>query len=123
MYAIRSYYAYLSAAQRAADFILQELVEQESGTLLRRYRQGEAGLAAQLDDYAYFIQGLIDLYETSFNAVYLQKAIELTEQQILLFADEEAGGFFEKTDQDATLLLRLKGDYDGAEPTANSVVV
>ncbi len=112
---------YLSAAQRAADFILQELVEQESGTLLRRYRQGEAGLAAQLDDYAYFIQGLIDLYETSFNIVYLQKAIELTEQQILLFADEEAGGFFETTDQDATLLLRLKGDYDGAEPTANSV--
>jgi uncharacterized protein YyaL (SSP411 family) len=113
--------AYLQGAQRSADFILATLFDRQTGTLLRRFRQGEAGLAAQLDDYAFFVQGLIDLYEASFTIRYLKNAIELTQKQIELFADEAAGGFFETTGQDETLLLRMKGDYDGAEPAANSV--
>ncbi|MEW6517887.1 MAG: thioredoxin domain-containing protein [Thermodesulfobacteriota bacterium] len=113
--------AYLQGAQHSADFILTTLVAPGSGALLRRYRQGEAGLAAQLDDYAFFVQGLLDLYEASFAITYLQRAIELTRQQIELFADKAGGGFFETTDQDASLLLRMKADYDSAEPAANSV--
>jgi uncharacterized protein YyaL (SSP411 family) len=113
--------AYLQGAQRSADFILATLFNRQKGTLLRRFRQGEAGLAAQLDDYAFFVQGLIDLYEASFTIRYLKNAIELTQKQIELFADEAAGGFFETTGLDETLLLRMKGDYDGAEPAANSV--
>jgi hypothetical protein len=113
--------AYLDAAKRAADFVLTTLREPATGLLLRRFRQGEAGLAAQLDDYAYFVQGLLDLYQASFAIHYLQTALRLTEKQIELFADTAAGGFFETTDRDATLLVRMKSDHDGAEPAANSV--
>ncbi|MBU4260450.1 MAG: thioredoxin domain-containing protein [Proteobacteria bacterium] len=113
--------AYLQGAQRSADFILATLYDREKATLRRRYRQGEAGLAAQLDDYAFFVQGLLDLYAASFTITYLQNAIALTHKQIELFADKAGGGFFETTDQDASLLLRMKGDYDGAEPASNSV--
>jgi len=113
--------AYLQGAQQSADFILATLFNSDEKTLLRRYRQGEAGLAAQLDDYAFFVQGLIDLYEASFAITYLQRAIDLTRKQIELFADKAGGGFFETTGLDKTLLLRMKGDYDGAEPAANSV--
>jgi len=120
-YQITGNSAYLQGARRSADFILAALFNRKKGALLRRFRQGEAGLAAQLDDYAFFIQGLLDLYEASFAITYLQKAIELTCKQIELFADEAAGGFFETTAEDETLLLRMKGDYDGAEPGANSV--
>lgn len=120
-YQVTGNMAYLRGAQRSADFILATLFNRQKGTLLRRFRQGEAGLAAQLDDYAFFVQGLIDLYEASFTIRYLKNAIELTQKQIELFADEAAGGFFETTGQDETLLLRMKGDYDGAEPAANSV--
>ncbi|MCK9294194.1 MAG: thioredoxin domain-containing protein [Desulfobulbaceae bacterium] len=120
-YQITGNSVYLQAAQRSADFILATLFNPGSGTLLRRYRQGEAGLAAHLDDYAFFVQGLLDLYGASFAVIYLQRAIDLTRKQIELFADEAGGGFFETTDQDASLLLRMKGDYDGAEPAANSV--
>ncbi|MBU0908927.1 MAG: thioredoxin domain-containing protein, partial [Proteobacteria bacterium] len=120
-YQITGNSAYLQGAQRSADFILATLYDSGKGTLLRRYRQGEAGLAAQLDDYAFFVQGLLDLYAASFAITYLESAIALTHKQIELFADKAGGGFFETTDQDASLLLRMKGDYDGAEPAANSV--
>ncbi|MBI5556954.1 MAG: thioredoxin domain-containing protein [Deltaproteobacteria bacterium] len=120
-YQVTANQTYLACAQRSADFILSTLVDRETGALLRRYRQGEAGLAAQLDDYAFLIQGLIDLYESSFVISYLQSAIKLTEKQIELFADQRSGGFFDTTGHDATLLMRMKNDYDSAEPAANSV--
>ena len=112
---------YLHAAQRSADFILATLREPATGKLLRRFRQGEAGLAAHLDDYAFLVQGLLDLYQAAYDISYLQIALALTEKQLEFFADETAGGFFDTTDQDATLLVRMKNDHDGAEPAANSV--
>ncbi|MDG4476680.1 thioredoxin domain-containing protein [Thiovibrio frasassiensis] len=112
---------YLAAAERAATFIRDRLYQSESGTLFRRYRDGEAALAGQLDDYAFLVNGLLDLYEASFDIVWLQRAIALTEKQIALFADGEQGGFFETSGADHSVLVRLKGDYDGAEPTGNSV--
>lgn len=112
---------YLMAASRAARFIRARLYESGSGMLFRRYRDQEAGLAGQLDDYAFLVNGLIDLYEASFDIAWLQLAIALMEKQIVLFADEAQGGFFETSGTDHSVLVRLKADYDGAEPTGNSI--
>ncbi|MEJ2031979.1 MAG: thioredoxin domain-containing protein [Deltaproteobacteria bacterium] len=111
---------YLKAARGAASFILTELYEAAGGVLHRRYREGVAGLPAHLDDYAFLVQGLLDLYEASFDVWWLEKAVKLAEKQIDLFADEK-GGFFDTSGQDGTVLVRMKADYDGAEPTGNSV--
>lgn len=112
---------YLVAAERAATFIRTKLYAQDSGLLFRRYRDNESGLAGQLDDYAFMVNGLLDLYEASFDIGWLQLAIALTEKQIALFSDESQGGFFETSGEDSSVLVRLKGDYDGAEPTGNSI--
>ncbi|MCX5864712.1 MAG: thioredoxin domain-containing protein [Deltaproteobacteria bacterium] len=112
---------YLVAAERAAGFIRARLYDPASGTLFRRYRDQAAGLAGQLDDYAFLVNGLLDLYEASFDIAWLQLAMTLTERQIVLFADEAQGGFFETSGTDRSVLVRLKADYDGAEPTGNSV--
>jgi len=112
---------YLAAAERAAGFIRTRLYDPAAGTLLRRYRDGEAGLAGQLDDYAFLVNSLLDLYEASFDIAWLQWAMALTEKQIVLFGDEVQGGFFETSGADHSVLVRLKADYDGAEPTGNSM--
>jgi len=112
---------YLAAAERAATFVQSKLYDPLAGTLYRRYRDGEGGLAGQLDDYVFLISGLLDLYEASFEIGWLQLAISLLEKQIVLFADEAHGGFFETAGADHSVLIRLKADYDGAEPAGNSV--
>jgi len=112
---------YLAAAERAATFIRARLYDPNSRTLSRRYRDGESGLAGQLDDYAFLVNGLLDLYEASFDISWLQMAMALTENQISLFGDEVRGGFFETSGPEGSVLVRLKGDYDGAEPTGNSM--
>ncbi|MCF8055913.1 MAG: thioredoxin domain-containing protein [Desulfocapsa sp.] len=108
---------YLSAASRGADFILHHLMA--GGELKRRWRDGEAHFPAGLDDYSFFIQGLLDLYAASHDPLRLRQAMELTEKQIALFSDEK-GGFYD-TPESADLLVRMKGAYDGAEPSGNSV--
>lgn len=113
--------AYLERARDAAAFVMDTLYDEEEGMLLRRYRQGEAGLAGQLDDYVFFVQGLLDLYEASLEINWLERGLALTRRQLDLFEDVELGGFFETGESDRTLLVRMKGDYDGAEPAANSV--
>jgi len=112
---------YLNAALKAARFITKSLYNKEAKSLHRRYRDGEARFNGTLQDYAFLIQGVIDLYETSFDVHWLITAINLTKQQIRIFWDETNGGFFDSQGNDATLLVRLKEDYDGAEPTGNSV--
>ena len=112
---------YSRAARRAADFVARTLYRPESGILLRRYRQGEAAIPGFLDDYAMFAQGLIDLYETQFEHGWLDLAIRLTEKQLELFEDQSQGGFFSTAAGDGSLVLRIKDDYDGAEPSGNSV--
>jgi uncharacterized protein len=108
---------YLLAAQRAAEFLLENLVV--DGELKRRWRDGEARHPAALDDYSFLIQGLLDLYRAEHVPSRLVQAMDLTEQQIALFSDEK-GGFYD-TSQSVDLLARMQAAYDGAEPSGNSV--
>jgi uncharacterized protein len=114
---------YAAAARRAADFVVDRMYQPRTGTLLRRYRQGEAAIPGFLDDYALFVQALLDLYEAQFEWRDLDLAIRLTEKQIELFEDRQQGAFFSSPAGDATLVMRVKDDYDGAEPSGNSVAI
>jgi uncharacterized protein YyaL (SSP411 family) len=93
------------------------------GALLRRYREGEAAIPAFLDDYAFFTQALLDLYETQFDPSHLRMAIGLAEQMRVRFEDPEHGGFFSSQAGDESLVMRVKDDYDGAEPSGNSAAL
>jgi uncharacterized protein YyaL (SSP411 family) len=112
---------YAAAARRAAEFLIARVYDSQTGALLRRWRQGEAAIPAFLDDYALFAQGLLDLYEAQFDLRNLELAIRLTEKQMELFEDREQGAFFASAAGDASLVMRVKEDYDGAEPSSNSV--
>jgi uncharacterized protein YyaL (SSP411 family) len=113
---------YAQAARKGADFLLSRMYSAESGTLLRRYREGEAAVPGFLDDYAFLTQGLLDLYEAQFDLEHLEAARRLTEKQIQLFEDSARGGFF-GAEAAPDLVLEVKEDYDGAEPSGNSVAV
>ncbi len=112
---------YTGAAQQAASFILEHLYDTGSGTLLRRYRSEDAAIPGFLDDYAFFAQALLDLYEANFDLRYLELAIRLTDRMRELFEDRGHGGFFSTAAGDSRLILRIKDDYDGAEPSGNSI--
>jgi uncharacterized protein YyaL (SSP411 family) len=112
---------YGDAARRCAHFLTDRLYDRESGRLLRRFRLGEAGVDAQLSDYAFLVSGLLDLYEASGEDEWLGLGIRLTEAQILRFHDGVHGGFFDTPEGDSSLLIRMKEMHDGAEPAANSV--
>ncbi len=111
---------FAAAAKKAADFIIGQLCDAE-GRLVHRYREGEAGIAGFLDDYAFFIWGLIELYEAVFEAKYLRYAIDLADKMLEHFWDEENGGFYQTADYSETALIRSKEIYDGAYPSGNSV--
>ena len=111
---------YGQAAERAAQFIFKKL-KRPDGRLLHRYRDGEAAILATMDDYAFLILGLIDLYEATFQAEYLKEAKRLTEEMIRLFWDENRGGFFFAAADAEALIVRRKEIYDGAIPSGNAV--
>jgi len=111
--------AYLNAARRSAAFVQSHLMK--DGTLIRSYRQGASDVAGFADDYAFLIQGLLDLYEASAQHAWLAWAVDLQQRQDALFADNEHGGYFSTTEADPHILIRMKEDYDGAEPSPNSV--
>ncbi len=113
--------AYLRAAQRAAAFMEQHLFNRNSRRLLRSYRDGEARCDGHLTDYSFLVAGLLDLYEAGLDVRHLQWATVLTEQQIELFWDSTDHGFFDSSGEDPSILLRMKEQYDGAEPAGNSV--
>ena len=94
---------------------------QKNGRLLHRYRNGQSAISANLDDYAFMIWGLLELYETSYNPEYLEKAINLNEILLKHFWDEDTGAFFFTADDSEELLVREKNVYDGAIPSGNSV--
>jgi uncharacterized protein YyaL (SSP411 family) len=112
--------AYLESAQRAVKFIREHLYSKDA-QLLRNFRQGASDVNGFAEDYAYVIQGLLDLYEADFNTDHLQWAYQLQERMNQLFGDAEHGGFFSVTKDAPNILLRMKEDYDGAEPSPNSV--
>jgi hypothetical protein len=111
---------YVDAARDAADFILNEMMT-EDGRLLHRHREGESGINGHVDDYAFMIWGLLDLYEASFEVDYLKVALRLNEKFIEDFWDKESGGFFFTSKAGEELLVRKKEIYDGATPSGNSV--
>jgi len=113
--------AYLGAAETAANFIQSKLYDEQDGNLKRRYRSGDMAINGFLDDYAYLIQGLLDLYEASFKVPYLAWAVELEEKQDPIFWDGKNGGYFSTPLADASILIRMRDAYDGAEPSGNSV--
>jgi uncharacterized protein YyaL (SSP411 family) len=115
--------AYFDAAVRAVSFVRSTLWKQDTGTLLRRYRDGHAEIDGYAEDYAYLIFGLLELFQTDPRREWLEWAIELQHRQDELFWDEANGGWFSSTGKDPTVLLRMKEDYDGAEPSASAVSV
>jgi hypothetical protein len=114
--------AYRDAAKQAASFILNRMRD-DQGRLLHRYRGGEAGIAAHLDDYAFFVWGLIEIYEASFEVSWLESALELNERMLRHFWDEREGGLFFAPDYGESLLVRKKEVYDGATPSGNAVAM
>lgn len=112
--------AYAETASRAADFVLENLRGRD-GRLLKRFRQGDAGLTAHLTDYAFLTWGLIELYEATFETRYLREAVALTEHTLEHFWDKNDGGFFFTADDSEQLLVRSKKLYGGAIPSGNAV--
>ena len=114
--------SYLAAAEKAADFVIKELRD-DQGRLLRRYRDGEAALPAYLDDYAFLVYGLMNLYEADFNDDYLLLASELTDDMADLFWDAEHQVFNFSGSGNEVLLGAIRDFYDGAIPAGNSVAL
>jgi uncharacterized protein YyaL (SSP411 family) len=113
---------YLQAAVKAAGFILDEMKD-ENGTLYHRYAKGEKGIEGFLDDYAFLVWGLVEIYEACFEDKYLQAAVELTKKMILRFWDEKDGGFYFTAKGAENTVPRRKQVYDGALPSGNSVAL
>jgi uncharacterized protein YyaL (SSP411 family) len=105
---------YQEAAQRAARYVLA-----------RRFKDGKVmrteTVLAMVEDYVFFANGLVDLYETDFDPQWLLKAVELSDAMLKLFYDPQDGGFFQTDGRDASVLVRSKEEYDGAEPSGNSM--
>jgi uncharacterized protein YyaL (SSP411 family) len=113
---------YAEAACRAADFILGNM-RKANGRLWHRYRDEWAGVEANLDDYAFLVWGLIELYEATFDASHLEFALELTSDMVRHFWDEDGGGLYLVPDDGESLFVRKKEIYDGAMPSGNSVAM
>lgn len=111
---------YSGAAAKAVEFIMTEL-RMENGGLLHRYREGQASIKANIDDYSFIIWGLIELYEATFDTKYLKFAIELNSYAIGQFWDEDGWAFYFTPSDGEKLLVRQKEIYDGAIPSGNSV--
>jgi uncharacterized protein YyaL (SSP411 family) len=110
----------LEAAKNAQAFIQKNLTS-EKGRLFIRYREGQADHDGQLDDYAFYAFGLLELYEASFDIKYLNIAAEISEKMLELFFDEDQGGFYMYAHDRDKLISRPKEVYDGAIPSGNSV--
>ena len=113
---------YAEAARRAVDFILTNM-RKPDGRLLHRYRDDQAGIAANLDDYAFLVWGLIELYEATFAASYLKAALDLNDDMLKHFWDDKGGGFYLTADDGESLLVRKKDVYDASIPSGNSVAM
>ena len=110
---------YIDTAKRSAEFILNNLTDR--GRLLKRFRNGKAGLQPHIDDYSFFVWGLIELYEATYEVHFLEKAVELSNIMIEDFLDNDNGGFFIGSKDGEKLIVRAKDSYDGAIPSGNAV--
>ncbi len=112
---------YADSASKAADFVLSKMMRE--GRLLRSYRNGKAEIGGYLDDHAFMIEGLLTLYETTFDPKWLEKARRLNDVVAEHFRDETDGGFFFTADDAERLIVRVKDAGDGAIPSGNAVQV
>jgi len=115
--------AYRETAMKAATFLVEELYDEESGTLYRRYRNGEVAHNANMEDYAYLVWGLLDLYEATGTQKWLDRATMLTDRQIELFYDDGTGGFYDTDGEQKHLLVRSKEFAGGARPSGNAIAL
>jgi hypothetical protein len=115
--------SYLADAERAARFVRSRLWRASDETLLRRFRQGDAAVDGYAEDYAYLVFGLLELFQAGGDPSWLEWALTLQRRQDEHFWDPVDGGWYSTTGKDASVLLRLKEEYDGAEPAASSVSV
>lgn len=113
--------AALDTAERAAEFLWNRLWDEDRDRLLRRFREGRSDIDGYCEDYACAIWGLLELFQAGGDPRWLDWARQLQAIQDALFWDDAEGGWFSTTGDDPTVLLRLKEDYDGAEPSAGSV--
>lgn len=114
--------SYLDAAKRAAKFIRSRLYDPEKKQLYRSWRRDETHVLGMAGDYAFLIQGLIDLYESDFNVEWLDWAMELADEQLIRFYDSLHGGFFmTQSNHDKHLIIRIKEEQDNVIPAAGSV--
>ena len=113
---------YIEIAKNAVDFILSNL-RGSNNKLFHRFKDGVSEIQGYLTDYAFFIWGLIELYEATFNVFYLETALELHKIQIEDFWDNKIGGFYFTAKNSEKLLTRQKEIYDGAIPSGNSIAM
>lgn len=112
---------YLKAAEESANFIINKMCKKKR--LMHRFREGESAITGNIDDYAFMIYGLLELFEASFNADYLKSALSLNKTLLNHFWDFETGGFYFTPDDGEELLIRKKEIYDGAVPSGNSIMM
>ncbi|MFX1605784.1 MAG: thioredoxin domain-containing protein, partial [Promethearchaeota archaeon] len=111
---------FVDVAENALSFILEKMLD-EKQNLFHRYKEGDVAIGAFLDDYAYLVWALIEMYEATFKPEYLELGKNLTLDLLEKFWDEEDGGFFFTSVDSEELLVRKKDAYDGAMPSGNSV--
>jgi uncharacterized protein len=119
-YAVLGDAQYLNAAKRAESFIASRLFSPETGLVLRRFRDGDADIPAFLDDYSLYLHALLDLFEADPTPEYLEQALDIAKRGLTQFEDSIHGGFFSTAAEDPAIVLRIKDEYDGAEPSGNS---
>jgi uncharacterized protein YyaL (SSP411 family) len=113
---------YIEAAEKGAEFILSRMMRGD-GRLLHRFMDNESGIVANLDDYAFLIWGLIELFESNFKVKYLRTALGLTDDLIRYFWDEKDRGFYYTPSDGEDLIVRQKEIYGGAIPSGNSIAM
>ncbi len=114
---------YLATAERSAAFLEQRMWDADRQVLKRRYRDGDAAIDGYAEDYAYVIFGLLELFQAGGDPHWLEFARTLQRRQDEQFWDAENGGWFNTTGADPSVILRMKEDYDGAEPSPSSMSV
>ena len=114
---------YRAAAAKNLAFLKTRLWDAKTQTLYHRWRDGDRDNVQLLEGYAFLLAGVIELYETTLSAEQLEFAIALAETMLARFYDTENGGFWQSTADAKDLILRVKEDYDGAEPSGNSVAI
>jgi uncharacterized protein YyaL (SSP411 family) len=114
---------YRAAAEKNLAFLKSNLWDAKSTTLYHRWRDGERDTVQLLDGYSYLLNGIIELYETTLETTHLEFAVQLADAMINQFYDSENGGFWQAADSADDLIIRVKEDYDGAQPSGNSVAI